>query len=385
MNNNFVLYFFNFIYHSKTRQRLLLIAVVGLFISSFSLLVIQSVMGGLQSGLIKRSKNIHGDFFVRFSGEEEDAKQFSKWFKSEKIKFYPEYELEVVLRHKNYVTPAILRGVDFSKGVPDFLKNRDHKNLILGADLGTKLNVYFDGDVKIMSPSHLDTMLGTIPRQVSTRVSDFYISELSEVDSFQAWTRISLVQNLARDLNPNVFRVYDNEALEKVFAYANSKDYLKIVTWEEQNASLVKALRLETTVMFFLFISMSFLVAVSIISGFLIFYSKVKNDMMSFWILGLPQEKLFRLLQKFNISLGLLSSFLGLLVGLIFLFILDKTSLDIMPDVFVERKLPVQITWFGVVSSFAIPAFISVCFSLVSLSYFKRENTSFLKHIRSIS
>ena len=62
----FFRYFFTYILHAKTRQRLLFIAVIGLFISAFSLMVIQGIMGGLQEGLVARSKAIHGHDLIQF-------------------------------------------------------------------------------------------------------------------------------------------------------------------------------------------------------------------------------------------------------------------------------------------------------------------------------
>ncbi|MDA9793057.1 hypothetical protein N9B72_00595 [Bacteriovoracaceae bacterium] len=340
-------------------------------------------MGGLQTGLIRRSKNIHGDFALKYSGGTVEIQAILAWLDTNKIKYYPEFEIEVILKHKSFVTPAIIRGIDFSKGTPKFLRGRDTKGLVLGADLGSKLNAYFESDIKIISPSHLDSMMGNFPRQVSARVSDFFISELIEVDSFQGWTRLSLVQNLVRERVPNYLRFFEGVAIEQIDGLLSTfKDNLQLETWEKKNASLVKALRLETTVMLLLFISMTLLVSVSIISGYLIFFSKVKNDMLSFWILGLPKKNLFKLMRNFIFSIGFGTSLCGIMAGLVFLYLLSSFAPEFMPDVFVERKLPVNITVFGILSSFLIPFIVSVLFASIGLNYFKKENASFLKLIR---
>lgn len=386
--NRILRYFISYIFHSKTRQKLLLLAVAGLFLSSFSLMVIQSVMGGLQNGLIKRSKNIHGESYFQLNTTHPQFQnkfdQLIQNLDQAKITYIKEYEVEVILKHDTFVTPAILRGVDFSYITPDFLKGKDQSQLIVGSDLSNKLNTYVGSDIEIMSPNHLDYMLSLNPRSVQSSLSDYFVSELSEIDAFYTWSRIELVQNLVRFASPNIIRIFDDKVSD-VSELLVSDDFKTYYRWEDRNQSLVKALKLETSVMFFLFISMSCLVAVSIISGFLIFYSKVKKDLISFWILGLPQQNLYKLLAKFNLSLGLVSTLSGLVFALLFLFILDKASFDFMPDVFVERKLPIHLTPFAIISSFSIPCFVSFIFSMISLSFFKKDSDSFIKQIRSIS
>ena len=85
----FFSYFFKYIFFAKTRQRLLFIAVVGLFISAFSLMVIQGIMGGLQRGLINRSKSVHGSYLVQFdSVTNESLDEILDILKKEGIPFY---------------------------------------------------------------------------------------------------------------------------------------------------------------------------------------------------------------------------------------------------------------------------------------------------------
>ena len=73
----------------------------------------------------------------------------------------------------------------------------------------------------------------------------------------------------------------------------------------------------------------------------------------------------------------------GLICGLLFLMLLDNYGLEILPDVFVDRKIPIHISARGLIISFIVPYAISLGFSLFSLGQFKKE-ANFLDHIRTI-
>jgi ABC-type lipoprotein release transport system permease subunit len=157
------------------------------------------------------------------------------------------------------------------------------------------------------------------------------------------------------------------------------------VTWEEMNGALVWSLNLETKVMLFLFISMTFLVAIAITSGFLIFFSKIQRDLMSFWILGMGQKKILQLTFRFTLMLSAVTTLLGGFFGFVALRLLESYGHDIMPDIFVERQLPVQVSISSVCLSILIPFTISFVFSWFSFAAFRRENQSFVSIVRSLS
>ena len=382
---DFYKYFITYIFKAKTRQRLLFIAVIGLFISSFSLVVLQGIMGGLQNGLISRSKEVLGVAYVDMpNSDKEISLQIISELKALKIKFYPEYEIELMVKKGNRVSPAILHGIDYSFGIPPFLKNKDTNAIVIGSDLSTNINGYYDSEITFISPAHVDILFGDIPRQVSESISDFFMSELVEIDSLHVWSRISLVQNLirSRDINKIVF--YTNNDFVTALPVLKKYNGVSIVKWEDINKSLVWALALETNVMLFLFVGMSFLVAICITSGFMIFFDKIKTDLISFWVLGKSKASIFRMSYVLTHIISLIFCSSGVIVGILFLLLLKSNDINFMPDFFVERRIPVKIDSFKIIISFIVPYFIAVIFSYFSFVSFKRESSNFLKLIKSI-
>lgn len=119
-----------------------------------------------------------------------------------------------------------------------------------------------------------------------------------------------------------------------------------------------------------------------ITSGLLIFFNKIKTDLASFWILGANQKQLRESSKIFLVIISIFSTSLGILSAFIFLQIFDHYAPNIMPDIFVDRKIPIYITAKGIFISFIVPTFISVAFSYLTLGQFTKDEDSLFEQIR---
>ena len=305
--------------------------------------------------------------------------------KEDNLKVSSEYEIELLIKNGDILKPIILHGLDFKVFRADYLKGKDFSGIVLGADLASSLKSFFEDQLILISPSHSDFLLTEIPRQSSIKFSDIMISDLQEVDSAHGWADIKFVQNLIRSHKINKILFYDKKSFDFAKSkYEKSLD-LKFISWESQHRSLVWALKLETTVMIILFVAMSLLVAICITSGFMIFFDKIKTDLISFWVIGMSKDNVMKLLFIFTQVLSLGFILLGLFIGFGLLKAIDSKSLGFMPDIFVEQNIPISVNYADILIAFFVPYIISTLFSYYSFITFKSENSSFLKLIRSVS
>ena len=368
--------------------RILLLAMAGLTVSAFALVVLLSVMGGLQRNLMARSKSILGTGVYVFheAVERERALQLMETAARYRFVAVGAYELELLTKHSANLAGAVVHALDPEGERPLFLKGLALEDVAVPLGLSLKLGLGRGEHLLLISPSHLDSFIEDIPRSVSGKVSDIFTTRVPELDEAHLWVRGGLIHNLIREQTLNTLRFYgsgDWPGLARAVAQGPYGELGRLFTWEQRHATLVWALRLESNVMALLFTATALLVSLCVTSGLMIFFDKMKNDLTGLWILGAGERALHRAWSLFIVLMSLSSSLLGLALGLLFLFLLDRYAPEILPQFFVDRKIPVAVNLRGCLTAFLIPFGISLIFGQISLGYFRRQSEGHLEQLRN--
>ncbi len=380
-------HFLTSIFRARSRQKLLVLAAFGLTLSSFSLLTLQGVMGGLQRNLIFRSKAVLGSgHFLIGQLTSEQALELQKYLADHSVPARLEFEIELLARADRILLPVVAHGVIWNDEMLPALLVGHRRGLLMPYDLAMKLKISEGEQINLIAPGVVDSLLGDTLRMISIPVSGLVSSDVPEIDTLHVWPPIESIWNLVKMKKYNRLRLFDlKESFDqKNFmreAPAFARD-LRYISWEEQNSALVYALRLETTVMAFLFASMTILISLCIVAGVHIYLDKIKVDLTALWILGASERTIQKLYRRFFGVFGPIFIIFGVVLAYGFLKILDSGSWEIMPSVFVERKIPIHLGPWAFVIGLALPSLIYLV--LVSWSLIQFNKLNFLEYLRSV-
>ena len=377
----FCRYFASYILFARYRQWPLILAALGLTLSSFTLILLQSTMSGFQANQIERSKKVEGFAIVNIlSQDEQTARAVQQDLSSKNISSFLEYETELLIKKDSFVRPVVVHGLEKP---PPFLGNDPFEESVLPHTMAWHLNINPNDSFQLISPAHFNHLLGEQPRSITLYANRLINTDVPEADSFHLWMRLSALQNLTHQRSINKVRLYGNNSNQSIKLIEEKyKGKVSIQYWHQRHQALLWSLYLENSVMLFLFASMTALVGLCITGGLSILYSKVKLDFAGFWILGASQKQLERANALFLGGISLATVFTGLILGLIVLFLIDQFGGNVFSSQFVDQKIPVNITWQGIILSFAIPCSMSILFCWYSFNHFKKD-THYLEQIRA--
>ncbi len=388
-----------------------IVCIFGLIVSVASLIVVINVMSGFGSSLKDRLLSHEPHLLIYHSSKKDLLRRVQDIFTQEQLergihsirafetqdvilknsegyfaggaaRGYSEKDLHALTRDSD---DKYFEGINSKVewGFSNITEQKKNKNSIhIGMELSNQLSVYEGDFVFIMPAENLLTPPVEMAPPEEVQVSSLIISPHSHLDNkkilYEASSISSLTETASLSQGVEVFLKDPSEY--KPYEDVLSKKGFDVQSWREQNSSLFFALKIEKIIMTL------FLALASLIAGFSIavmiqlLMTQQRQDIGILMVIGYPVKKVRRLF----VHLAFVMSFLGLsggvLLGCLICLFLKFVPIEILPSIYVDRKIPVVLqseVFAGVFISASVLAYL---ISLISVRFYTLSSIVKLLH-----
>ena len=308
--------------HTPSRIRSL-IPILGIAFGVFCFVTVTSIMNGFAGNLRAYLFGIQPHITISESNaSKETILSLESFLKEQSTIRHQEiiYEGDILIRTKGgRVAVTKLRGFEsIPQTLIDYEINENiHRKIYLGRDLIKHLHVSLGESVNITPLSHLieDVESGFGPVEFTFDVGGFLKSGQFLHDRGIAVTRLDATSSVFFREDVQINRlVYLQEPLSSLSLSKKIKEKyptIKVKTWFDDNAPLLKALRLEKLGMSFMMAMMLLVGALCMMTSLLMAIRKKRRELSILICLGLQRRRLLILFSLY----ALLMSTVGFLIG----------------------------------------------------------------------
>ncbi len=367
------------------RSLITLFAAGGICLGVATLLVVLSVMNGMQSDLKHKVLGASAPLTV-LTINQENIKDWEKIAGDLKEKI-PEIQNatpyifeKALLRYDKRTDGAIIRGVDpVSFGlVSDIPKNIEvgefdlsGKRVVLGNYLANRLWAHVGDTITISSPfTSAPTPFGFL-----LPADDYILSGIFDMGMYEynATLAIISVDNARRLFGMNGVSGIDFTVDDPYKAPELSIDIVaelgypyRVINWMERNRTLLRALEIEKKVMFIILTLIIIVAAFNIISSLVLIVLGRMREIGILKALGSSSSSITRIFLVDGLIVGGGGALFGVLVALILCFLLGRYKfIDLPSDIYFLTKLPVEMQLFD----FLLVFFSAIILSLLAALY----------------
>ena len=355
----------------KTRKKdgflniISIFSFIGIGLGVAVLIIVMSVMNGFRTELINKIVGFNAHVTV---------KPYENSINSEKLQNNDLNLIskdlvftnsgEAIIIHKDYTKGLVLRGyksTDFPKleviKKGNFIGKKDQliKNFIsIGKELSFDLNLKVGDKISIMSPSGIQTIIGSLPKQETFIVISIFDSGLVDFDSNIAFINLSTLETFfGLNQEDRNLEIYLNDPsniesmkirVQKIF----ESEF--IYTWSDMNASLFSALKVERNVMFIILSLIIIVAAFNIISGLTILVKNKTRDIAILKSIGVQNRSITKIFFLVGVIIGTSATLFGILLGVIFSLYIENFR-KFLSDIFNITLFPEEIYFLSTMPS----------------------------------
>ena len=253
-------------------------------------------------------------------------------------------------------------------------KNQLDKNSIsIGNELSFSLDLKIGDKITLMSPSGVETIIGSMPKQKTFQITSVFNSGLADFDNNIALINLDTLDDFFDfDKKDRSLEIYlkdpkNIESQKKIVQKVFDQEF--IYTWADMNSSLFSALKIERNVMFIILSLIIIVAAFNIISGLTILVKNKTRDIAILKSIGVLNKSIIKIFFLIGIIIGTSATIFGIILGVTFSlyienfrqFLSSTFNISLFPEeIYFLSSMPSEINFSSIL-------LISVCSILITI------------------
>ena len=375
---------------------------IGISLGVAVLIIVMSVMNGFRTELINKIVGFNSHVTVKPYSNSIDETKINNKLKSISKNIIFSNSGEAIILKNNNTKGIVLRGYKHN----DLLNlevltnekfkgelNQFNKNFIsIGSELSFSLDLEIGDELTLMSPSGVQTIIGSMPKQKTFIVNSIFNSGLAEFDNNIAFIELNnLEEFLGYDSNERNLEIYlknpNNIESQKLIVKQVFDDEF-VFSWADMNSSLFSALKVERNVMFIILSLIIIVAAFNIISGLTILVKNKTRDIAILKSIGVLNKSIIKIFFLVGVIIGTSATIFGIFLGVTFSIYIENFR-QFLSSVFNISLFPEEIYFLSKMPSEINPTsiiLISVCSIIITIlvSIFPAFKAARLDPIKSL-
>ncbi len=316
----------------KTRKKdgflnvISIFSFIGISLGVSVLIIVMSVMNGFRSELINKIVGFNAHAVVKPYNKSIDIK-----LEKDVLMSLYSNDAEAVILNKNNIKGILLKGyleknfkkLEIAKN-KEFIGNNNLKvnSISIGQELSFNLNLDIGDTITVMSPSGVQTIVGSLPKQESFKIISIFDSGLSDYNENVAYINLESLESLFEkeaELRFLEFYFKNPQKIENYkIALMNLYPEQLVYTWADMNKSLFSALKVERNVMFIILSLIIIVAAFNIISSLTILVKNKTRDIGILKSIGVQNFSIKKIFFLVGFIIGTSATLFGVIIGTLF-------------------------------------------------------------------
>jgi len=374
----------------KTRKKdgflniISIFSFIGISLGVAVLIIVMSVMNGFRTELISKIVGFNAHVTVKPYDNSINLEKLN----DNKLKLISKELIfsnsgEAIVISKDYTKGLVLKGYknkDYPKlgvvkkgNLKGNSNNLSKNNISIGKELSFNLNLGIGDKISIMSPSGIETIIGSLPKQETFTISSIFDSGLADFDANIAFINLSTLERFfGLKVKDRYLEIYLNNPsnienikiqIQKIF----NNEF--VFTWADMNSSLFSALKVERNVMFIILSLIIIVAAFNIISGLTILVKNKTRDIAILKSIGVLNKSITKIFFLVGFIIGFTATLFGIFLGVMFSLYVENLR-EFLSKTFNINLFPEEIYFLSTLPSEINPTsifIISLCSILITI------------------